>query len=85
MSTEIPKQIEGMMDPLHSTEGTYNGPTHQYPGEHMPTYTIHLPSSGSEVSYIEKLHIDMRTLVQTCKLRPDGFKFKGDPTQYALF
>ena len=34
---------------------------------------------------MQKLRIDMRTLVQTCMQRPEGFKFKGEPGQYAMF
>ena len=51
----------------------------------MPAYAIQPPSSDSEASEMQKLRIDMRTLVQTCMQRPESFKFKGEPTQYPLF
>ena len=43
------------------------------------TQRKHWPSNGSEVSDIEKLCINMRTLVQTCMSGLEGFKFNGDP------
>ena len=53
-------------------------------GTHAHVYCTS-PSSGSEVSDIDKLRSDMRTLVQMYMSWPEAFKFKVDPMHYGLF
>ena len=55
------------------------------PVQPMPAYAVQSPSCDSETSNMQKLRIDMRTLVQTCMQRPAAFKFKGESAQYPLF
>ena len=55
------------------------------PVQPILAYAVQPPSSDSETSDMQKLRIDMHTLVQTCMQRPKRFKFKGETAQYALF
>ena len=70
---------------LRSGDVPYAATTRPYPGKPIPAYTVQLSHSDSDASDIQKLCIDMRTLVQTWMQWPEGFKFKREPTQYALF